>query len=202
MDAFAWDKWILLEAFLLDFFFQNCLGSISLITHYTCISWSVPTVCDFLPWFSNSGDTQISVYIHVTSISKSIWDNQCYFWPGFNVHVQPVQCFLQSPLFCETAIIWNLHQVVSIFFQFLFRGLNIKLKVKLTFWTAFSSHQVVEMSLTKGWVMENIPRWIWSFSCNRLAENKMKWAGHGLNTCIKTTIKVCFLEKKKLIWYQ
>ena len=38
MDAFAWDKWILLEAFLLDFFFQNCLGSISLITHYRCIS--------------------------------------------------------------------------------------------------------------------------------------------------------------------
>ena len=130
---------------------------------------------------------------------KAFWDNQCYFWPGFNVHVQPGQCFLQSPLFCETAIIWNLHQVVSIFFQFLFRGLNIKLKVKLTFWTAISSHQVVGMSLTKGWVMENIPRWIWSFSCNRLAENKKKWAGHGLNTCIKTTIKVCFLEKKN--WF-
>ena len=130
---------------------------------------------------------------------KAFWDNQCYFWPGFNVRVQPGQCFLQSPLFCETAIIWNLHQVVSIFFQFVFRGLNIKLKVKLTFWTAISSHQVVGMSLTKGWVMENIPRWIWSFSCNRLAENKKKWAGHGLNTCIKTTIKVCFLEKKN--WF-
>ena len=179
--------------FLLDFFFQNRLGSISLITHYRCISWSVPTVYDFLPWFSNSGDTQISVYIHVTSFKKAFWDNQCHFWPGFNVHVQPGQCFLQSPLFCETAIIWNLHQVVSIFFQFLFRGLNIKLNlVKLTFWTAISSHKVVGMSLTKEWVMENIPRWIWSFSWNRLAENKRKWAGHGLNTCIKTTIKVCF----------
>ena len=133
---------------------------------------------------------------------KAFWDNQCYFWPGFNVHVQPGQCFLKSPLFCETAIIWNLHQVVSIFFQFLFRGLNIKLKVKLTFWTAISSHHVVGMSLTKGWVMENIPRWIWSFSCNRLAENKRKWAGHGLNTCIKTAIKVCFFRKEKLIWYQ
>ena len=115
---------------------------------------------------------------------KAFWDNQCYFWPGFNVHVQPGQCFLQSPLFCETAIIWNLHQVVSIFFQFLFRGLNIKLKVKLIFWTAISSHQVVGMSLTKGWVMENIPRWIWSFSCNQLAENKRKWAGHGLNNVL------------------
>ena len=79
MDAFAWDKWILLEAFLLDFFFQNCLGSISLITHYRCISWSVPTVCDFLPWFSNSGDTQISVHIHVTSISKSILGQSVLF---------------------------------------------------------------------------------------------------------------------------
>ena len=58
------------------------------------------------------------------------------------------------------------------FFQFLFRGLNIKLNlVKLTFWTAISSHQVVGMSLTKGWV----------------------------NTCIKTTIKVCFFRKEKLI---
>ena len=28
----------------------------------------------------------------------------------------------------------------------------------LTFWTAISSHQVMGMSLTKVWVMENIPR--------------------------------------------
>ena len=34
---------------------------------------------------------------------------------------------------------------------------NINL-VKLTFWTAISSHQVMGMSLTKMWVMENIPR--------------------------------------------
>ena len=37
MDAFTWDKWILLAAFLLVFFFQNYLGSISLITRYRCI---------------------------------------------------------------------------------------------------------------------------------------------------------------------
>ena len=30
-------------------------------------------------------------------------------------------------------------------------------RVKLTFWTAISSHQVMGMSLTKVWVMENIP---------------------------------------------
>ena len=36
MDAFTWDKWILLAAFLLDFF-HNYLGIISLITRYICI---------------------------------------------------------------------------------------------------------------------------------------------------------------------
>ena len=40
-----------------------------------------------------------------------------------------------------------------------FRVLRIKLNSKkLTFWTAISSHQVMGMSLTKVWVMENIPR--------------------------------------------
>ena len=40
----------------------------------------------------------------------------------------------------------------------LFRVLKIKLNlVKITFWTAISSHQVMGMSLTKVWVMENIP---------------------------------------------
>ena len=37
MDTFTWDKWILLAAFLLDFFSQNYLESISLITRYRCI---------------------------------------------------------------------------------------------------------------------------------------------------------------------
>ena len=38
-------------------------------------------------------------------------------------------------------------------------GSKIKLNlVKLTIWTAISSHQVMGMSLTKVWVMENIPR--------------------------------------------
>ena len=41
----------------------------------------------------------------------------------------------------------------------LFRVLKINLNsVKLTFWTAISSHQVMGMSLTQVWVMENIPR--------------------------------------------
>ena len=43
--------------------------------------------------------------------------------------------------------------------SFIFRVVKIKINlVKLTFWTAISSHQVMEMSLTKVWVMENIPR--------------------------------------------
>ena len=36
MDAFTWNKWILLAAFLLEFF-QNYLENISLITRYRCI---------------------------------------------------------------------------------------------------------------------------------------------------------------------
>ena len=52
---------------------------------------------------------------------------------------------------------------------------------EINIWTAISSHQVMGMSLTKLLVMENIQRWIWSFSCNWLAENKRKWAGHGLS---------------------
>ena len=102
MVAFAWDKWILLEVFLLDFFFQNCLGSISLITHYRCISWSVPTVCDFLPWFSNSGDTQISVYIHVTSFSKSILGQSVLFLTRLQC-----TCAAWSVLSAVTTFLWN-----------------------------------------------------------------------------------------------
>ena len=48
---------------------------------------------------------------------------------------------------------------VNILITVLFRILNIKPNlVKLAFWTAISSHQVMEMNLTKVWVMENIPR--------------------------------------------
>ena len=48
---------------------------------------------------------------------------------------------------------------VNILLTVLFRVLKIKLNlVKLTFWTAIYSHQVMGMSLTKMWVMENTPR--------------------------------------------
>ena len=64
MDAFTWDKWILLAAFLLDFFSK--LFGRHFIDHtlqmYRLIS---PHCLCILLWFSNIGDTQISVYIHV-----------------------------------------------------------------------------------------------------------------------------------------
>ena len=48
---------------------------------------------------------------------------------------------------------------VNILITVLFRVLKIKVNlVKLTFWTAISSHQVRGILLTKVWVMENIPR--------------------------------------------
>ena len=133
-----------------------------------------------LPWFSNSGDTQISVYIHTLSFKKHF---------GTSSILTRLQCtFAAWLVFSAVAIfLWNSYHLkftsfcVKFFITVLFRVLKIKINlVKLTFWTAISSHQVMGMSLTKVWVMENIPCWIWSFSCNWLAENKRKWAGHGL----------------------
>ena len=64
MDAVTWDKWILLAAFLLDFFTK--LSGKHFLYHtlqmYRLIS---PHCLCILPGLSNSGDTQISMYIHV-----------------------------------------------------------------------------------------------------------------------------------------
>ena len=98
---------------------------------------------DILPWFSNRRDTQISVYIMMCLQKRTFRDTQCNFWPGFNVHVQPGRCFLQSPFSCETANIWNLHHFVSRFLSQVYLGfLKIKINlVKLTFWTAISGNE-------------------------------------------------------------
>ena len=65
MDAFILDKRILLAAFWLRFLYSK-LSWKHFIDHalqmYRLIS---PYCLCILPWFSNSGDTQISVYIHV-----------------------------------------------------------------------------------------------------------------------------------------
>ena len=57
------------------------------------------------------------------------------------------QLTLKVTSFCVNTLITVLFRVLKI-------NLNL---VKFTFWTAISSHQVMGMSLTKVWVMENIP---------------------------------------------
>ena len=65
MNAFAWDKWILLAAFLIDFFFSKLSGK-HFSDHtrqiYRLIS---PHCLCILPRFTNRADTQISMYIYV-----------------------------------------------------------------------------------------------------------------------------------------
>ena len=82
MNAFTWDKWIYKQHFCEiifsklsgKHFIDHTLQMYRLIPpHYLCI----------LPRFSNSGDTQISVYIHVplghAVFQKAFWDKQCNF---------------------------------------------------------------------------------------------------------------------------
>ena len=72
-----------------------------------------------------------------------------------------VSFFFSSHLFSVKQLTFEIYIIlcVNILITVLLRVLNIKLNfVKLTFWTAISSHQVMGMSLTKVRVMENIPR--------------------------------------------
>ena len=67
---------------------------------------------------------------------------QCSFLPGYTVHVQPGQCFLQSPVFSVTAKILKftlfcINNLVTVIIRVL------KTEVKLTFWTAISSQQAM-----------------------------------------------------------
>ena len=65
LDAFTWDNWILLAAFLWDFFPK--LSGKHFIDHALQMDRLISPYClCILPWFSNSGDTQISMYIHVS----------------------------------------------------------------------------------------------------------------------------------------
>ena len=77
--------------------------------------------------------------------------------------------------------------------------------MKSTSWTAISSHQVIGMSLSKVWIIENIPHWIWLFYCNWLAQNKTKWAGHVLIVFDDLTFLSCYFWKchawmLRIIW--
>ena len=133
-----------ISSIFVRFLFQNYFGNISLITRYICIGWSVPTVCASILIFKQWKHSDQYVYsCNVWSwclYQKAFRDEQCNFWPGFNVHVQPGQCFLQSPLFCETANIWNVHRFVSIFLSQFYFGFKNKTKFgEINIWTAISS---------------------------------------------------------------
>ena len=172
-------------------FFSSYLGSISLIARYRCTGWSVPSVRALYP-DSQTVETLRSACISMCrlvmlSFKKSILGQAVSFLTRLQC-----TCAALSVFSAVTTFLWNSYYLrftsfcVNILITVLFRVLNIKLSlVKLTFWTAISTHQVMGMSLAKVWVMENIPRWIWSFSCNRLAENQRKLAGHGLITVIR-----------------
>ena len=63
-----------------------------------------------------------------------------------------------SRLFSVNQLTFEIY-IILCQYSVLFSVLKMKINlVKLTFWTAISSHQVMGMSLTKVWVMENIPR--------------------------------------------
>ena len=78
MDEFAWEKWTLLAAFLLDFFSKIIWES--LITDQT-LQISVPIICAFYP-DSQTVQTLRSACIFLCNLmmlSLSNWDKQCNF---------------------------------------------------------------------------------------------------------------------------
>ena len=87
-------------------------------------------------------------------------------------------------------ISWNLkftYFCVNILITVYLRVLKIKLnfcEIKISNSNFLSSSY--GNALKKLWGMENIPHWIWPISSNWLAENKRKWAGHGLSNSYTT----------------
>ena len=78
-------------------FFQNYLGSISLITRYRCIGWSIPlfvhSTLILKQWRHWDQHVYSCAIWSCCLYQKAFRDKQCNFWPGFNVNVQPGQCF-------------------------------------------------------------------------------------------------------------
>ena len=64
-----------ISSILFDFFFSKLSGNYTL-QMYSLIN---PLCLWILPWFANSGNTQISVYIHVPFDQAVVWDKQCNF---------------------------------------------------------------------------------------------------------------------------
>ena len=119
MDAFTWDKRISLAAYLLDFF-KIIWNDWSLITRYRCIGWSVPTVCAFYLHLQTV-ETIRSQCIFMCRLINNLSLSNSILGQG-SVISDRLQCtratwsvFLQSPIFCIIAWIWNLHYFMSIF---------------------------------------------------------------------------------------
>ena len=148
-----------LAACLLDFFSK--LSGKHFIDHtFQMYRLIRPHCLCILPWFSNSGDTMISVYIYVTFChakhlrTSSVISDQASMYMCSLVGVFCSRHFSVKQLTFEIYIIlcqYCHHSFILV--------LKIKINlVKLTCLAAISSHQVMGMSLTKVWVMENIPR--------------------------------------------
>ena len=152
-----------ISSIFVRFFFQNYLGSISLITRYRCICWSVPTVCVFYP-DSQTVETLRSACIFMCRLVMLSFIKHFGTSSVISDQTSMYMCSLVIVFCCRHISVKQLTFEIYIilcqyFIKVLFRVLKIKINlVKLTFWTAISSHQVMGMSLTKVWVMENIPR--------------------------------------------
>ena len=104
-----------ISSILLDFFFQNYLGSISLITHYRCIGWSilllVHSTLILKQWRHWDQHVYSCAVWSCCLYQKAFRDKQCNFWPGFNVNVQPGQCFC-SRLFSVKQLTFEIYVIL------------------------------------------------------------------------------------------
>ena len=130
MDAFR---------FLLDFFFSKLSGKhfIDLtLQMYRLIS---PRCLCILSWFSNSGDTQISMYIHVP-FGHAVFIKKHFETSSVISDQASMYMFSLVSVFCSRLLLWNSCHLkftlfcVNILITVLFRVLKIKINlVKLTF---------------------------------------------------------------------
>ena len=119
-------------------------------------------------WISKHQNAQKTLEHWVKLKTKVFYDSTshctCIAWSVFSTIIT-FQSYLCIYIVCQFFFITVFKRVLNF--------------VKLTFRTVISYHQVMGDILKKVWSMENIPSWIWSFSCNRLAENLKEWVSHG-----------------------
>ena len=94
-----------ISSIFVRFFFQNYLGIIDHWSHVTEISADqspllVHSTLIRKQWKHSDQRAYLCVvwscYMYLYQIA--FWDKQCNFWPGYNIHVQPGQCFLTQPI--------------------------------------------------------------------------------------------------------